>query len=73
MSKKNNKIDGYSFSFKSTNYPTVYTVNSFSMDNVDKLLAVTEEVRRLDAVDKIVDNMNTYPDDEKLLNNLGKN
>lgn len=72
MSKKSNKIDGYSFTFNQS-YPTVYTVNSFSMDNVDKLLAVTEEVRRLDAVDKIVDNMNTYPDAEKLLNNLGKN
>lgn len=72
MSKKSKKIDGYSFTFHQS-YPTVYTVNSFSIDNVDKLLAVTEEVRRLDAVDKIVDNMNTYPDAEKLLNNLGKN
>lgn len=68
MSKK---INGYSFTFKQS-YPGAYIVNYQPVDDVEKLLAVTEEVRRLDAVDKIVDSMETYPDVEKLLNKLGK-
>jgi hypothetical protein len=57
-------MHGYSFSWTQPYLPTSY--NPFYERRVD----VADEMARLEMVDRWVDSMLTYPDAERILNNI---
>lgn len=66
----NKRFDGMVFNTSWTQpyLPTSY--NPFYQPSLEH--ATTEEMIRIDAVDKIVDSMDSYPDAERLLANILK-
>jgi len=61
MSKK---FQGYRFSFTQP-----YGHNQWN-EAYDRLLSVSQELRRLDATDTVVQNMLTYPDAEAIIEKI---
>ena len=61
---------GYSTSWTQPYLPTSYNPFYTPKERVAGVNAVTEEMIRIEAVDNIVQNMLTYPDAERILNNI---
>ena len=65
-----NPFNGYSTSWTQPYLPTSYNPFYTPKERVAGVNAVTEEMIRIAAVDNIVQNMLTYPDAERILNNI---
>ena len=68
-------FNGYSASWTQPYLPTSYNpfYNMNSGEIYNKLTQIDEEMIRIDAVDKIVQNMLTYPDAERILKTINDN
>jgi len=60
----------YSFSYKMPNYGA--NINNFNPGISKKQLIVQQEMKRLEEIDKMVENLLTFPEAEAILNKVMK-
>ena len=60
----------YSFSYKMPNYGA--NINNFNPGISKKQLIVQQEMKRLEEIDKMVENILTFPEAEAILNKVMK-
>lgn len=65
----NNKDNKWSVNF---GWVQPYSYSQFTAADIFRQLSITEELARLNTVDKIVETMDTYPDAEKIIQNIKK-